>query len=503
MTLPGWLQPLPDAAGQRAIDSWAIERRDIPGLTLMERAGAGMAEIVGAQVPDGRIVVVCGGGNNGGDGLVVARLLRDAGRDVTVLLLGDPQGLKGDAAVNLRVLPGPPPEPFAAAALSGAAGVVDAVLGTGFSGTPRDSAAAVIEAINQAGADGATTIACDVPSGVDSSTGEAPGAAVRAAATVTFNAGKPGLWIHPGKAHAGAVYVVDIGIPQGYDGEPPAHGLITDAVLDEIPRRGADSNKFTVGSVLVCGGSHGLTGAPAMAALAAARAGAGYVTIAAFSSVVPALQAKLLEVMVAELEPASALEQTLDRAARAQALVLGPGLGRDEDVVNFARGLARQVERPLVLDADGLNAHAGRGETLRQRQAPTILTPHDGELARLLGADSADISAHRLARATEASQITGAVVVLKGDDTIIADPDGRVAISPGGAPALATAGTGDVLSGVIGALLAKGLDPFTAASAGVLTHLRAGRRAGEEIGVDGVIASDVIARLPRAGVREG
>ncbi len=214
MTLPEWLDPLPDAAEQRALDEWAIHERGIAGLDLMERAGTGLADLVGALVPDGRVVVVCGKGNNGGDGLVTARVLRERGREVDVLLLAEPGELKGDAATNLGRLQGAAPVGFDASRLVRAAGVVDAILGTGFAGEPREPAAGAIEAMNAASAgSGACVVACDVPSGVDASTGEVAGAAVRARATATFNAGKPGLWIEPGKTHAGEVNVIDIGIP--------------------------------------------------------------------------------------------------------------------------------------------------------------------------------------------------------------------------------------------------------------------------------------------------
>ncbi len=355
-------------------------------------------------------------------------------------------------------------------------------------------------------------IACDIPSGVDGSTGEIAGEAVRADATVSFHAGKPGLWIAPGKSHSGQVHVVDIGIPSFDQPGSPAIGLLTDAVHAAIPRRDAGSTKFSAGSVLVVGGSRGLTGAPVLASLAAARAGAGYVTVAAPASVAPALAAKLLEVMTIELpdDPDTgpkrgASRLAVERAARAQALVLGPGLGRLPAAQKFARDVATHANVPLVLDADGLNAHAADGglEQLARRDAATVLTPHAGELGRLLDVSSAEIDARRLHHVRQAAAASRAVVVLKGDDTLIADPDGRVAVSPGGAPALATAGTGDVLAGVAGAFLSKGVEPFTAACAAVSTHLRAGVLAAGDVGSEGVIAGDVIAALPRARGRSG
>ncbi len=504
-SLPGWIQPLPAAAQQRAADAWAIDEQGISSIALMERAGAGLADRVQQRVPEGHIAVVVGKGNNGGDGLVVARLLREAGREVDVLLLAPEDELSGDAATNLERLPEPGARRFDASELDGAAAIVDAVLGTGFSGEPRDPAGSAIEAINQAGAE-ATVFACDVPSGVDASTGEVSGVAVQADVTVTFAAAKPGLWISPGKSAAGEVTVVDIGIPDGAPGQASI-GLIEPRVVDGIPHRAGDSTKFAAGAVLVCGGSTGLTGAPSLACEAAMRAGAGYVTALVPASLNLIFEQRLLEVMSVPLPDSggaltqAALDAVLDRLERAQALVLGPGIGRDERTVKLVRKLARRAEIALLLDADGLNAHAGRIGSLAGRPAPTVLTPHAGELARLLDVPSAEVAAHRLDFARRAAAEAEAIVVLKGDDSLVAAPDGRTAVSRGGAPALATAGTGDVLSGVIGAYLSKGMDPFHAACAGVFVHAQAGRLAAEKIATEGVIASDVIGLLPRARVR--
>ncbi|HET9105407.1 MAG TPA: NAD(P)H-hydrate dehydratase [Solirubrobacteraceae bacterium] len=505
--LPDWLAPLPDAEQQRAIDTWAIEQCGIPGRELMEQAARGLTDLVSVRVPEGRLVVVCGKGNNGGDGLAAARLLRDRGRVVDVLLLAEPGEYRGDAAVNLERLPGAAAQAFAAGSLDGAAGIVDAVLGTGFSGVPHGAAAAAIEAISAAGRAGSEVIACDVPSGVDASTGIVQGQAVCASATATFHAGKPGLWITPGKDHAGEVTVIDIGIPA----DPPVDpliGLIGPGVLGAVPRRDRASTKFAAGNVMVCGGSLGLTGAPCLAAEAAMRAGAGYVTALVPASLNIVFELALREVMSVPLPDAegalqpAAAATVLERLQRADALVLGPGLGRTPETQRLTRELARAAPVPLLLDADGLNAHAGAVESLAARQAPTVLTPHAGELARLLEIDSEAVASARLSRVREAAARSGAIVVLKGDDTIIAEPGGRLAISAGGAPALATAGTGDVLSGVTGAFLATGLEPFTAACAAVHLHLRAGQLAARTIGAEGVIAGDVIAALPAARAGE-
>jgi len=509
--LPDWLTPLLDAETMRGVDRWAIEDQGVQSLELMERAGAGVTRIVERLAPDGPAVVVCGKGNNGGDGLVVARLLREAGRSVTVVCAVPSEDFAGDARVNLERLPGEPPIELtedrarAEQALGKASVIVDALLGTGFQGEPRGTVGEAIEATNAARA---PVVSVDVPSGVYASTGVASGAAVRATVTATFHADKPGLWIAPGKTHAGVVETIEIGIPRGWPGETTI-GLIAPSVFGRLPRRGPSSTKFISGHVLIAGGSRGLTGAPRMAAHAAMRAGAGYVTALVPESLQPILAtAGPPELMTKGLPDdgdggltAAGVEEVLEASKRGGALALGPGLGRSSGAVAFARELARQAEVALVLDADGLNAHAGRLGELRARSAPTVLTPHAGELGRLLQLGSEEIERERLRHVRAAAERAQAVVVLKGDDTLIADPSGRVAVSPGATPALATAGTGDVLTGVIAALLAAGLDPFTAAAAGVSLHAQAGREAARRQGAaEGVVASDVIAALPAARV---
>jgi NAD(P)H-hydrate epimerase len=331
---------------------------------------------------------------------------------------------------------------------------------------------------------------------------------VRAHATATFAAAKPGLWIMPGKDYAGTVRVIDIGIPAGAPVDP-AVGLIRDDILDLIPRRARVSTKFTSGHVLVAGGSRGLTGAVCLAAEAAMRAGAGYVTACVPAGLEPIFEARLLEVMTRGLpdsagaHTAAGVQAVIEEAQRrGGALIVGPGLSRSPDAVAFARKLAADASVPAVVDADGLNAHAGAITTFAARSAPTILTPHAGELGRLLQLPSSDVEAQRLRHVREAASTAHAIVVLKGDDTLVAAPDGRVAVSPGGTPALATAGTGDVLSGIVGALLAKRMDPFAAACAAVRLHVRAGLLAAQRrSGPDGVVAGDVVDALPEALAR--
>jgi NAD(P)H-hydrate epimerase len=535
--LPEWCLPLPDAEAMRAIDRWAIDEQGVPSLDLMERAGIGVARAVEQLASDGPVTVLCGKGNNGGDGLVAARLLRDAGRKVDVLTAGPPDELKGDARENLLRLPGAAPVQmdFAGAGsfpsvsdagaeastvdgpsvvggvglLHRSAAIVDALLGTGFAGEPRG---VIAEAIDAANACGVPVLSVDVPSGVDASTGVVCARAVRAAITVTFHAAKPGLWIHPGKAHAGEVRTLDIGIPRG---APAAAGigLIERSVLRLLPHRGAASTKFSSGHVLVAGGSRGLTGAPRMAAHAAMRAGAGYVTACVPASVQMILAAGgLPELMTRGLPDedgslvVAGVDAVLEAAQRGGALALGPGLGGALGAFAFTRELARRAPVPTVIDADGLNAHAGRLGELSRREAPTVLTPHAGELGRLLELPSEEVERERLRHVRAAAELSRAVVVLKGDDTLVADPTGSgvVAVSMGDSPGLATAGTGDVLTGVIAALLAQGLPAFAAAAAGVQLHAAAGRLAAQTVGsADSVIASDVIAALPFARAEVG
>jgi NAD(P)H-hydrate epimerase len=509
VTLPDWLDPLWEAAEMRAADKHAIEEAGVPSLDLMERAGAGLARVVAEAAGDGPIRVVIGKGNNGGDGLVVARLLRDEGRQVDVLAVGNPDELQGDAQANLDRLPGDVPLDFEPSRLEGSSVIVDAMLGTGFEGEPREPIAGAIRAINEAravrgsaaGASAPVVVACDVPSGVNASTGEVIGDAVHADTTASFHGPKTGLYVEPGKTHAGHVEVIEIGIPRSAPA-PTKAGLISERVLDLIPPRERGGNKFKSGTVVVAGGAAGMTGAPTMAALSAMRTGAGYVQLVVPKPAETVIDLRLMEAMVHGVPDADGAhteegaDKVLELAERAGAIVLGPGIGRSEGAVGFARRVARDVGVPLLIDADGLNAHAEELGLLAQRKAPTVLTPHDGELGRLLGIESSEVGEHRIANARKVAEAANAIVVLKGDDTLVVPPEGPIAVSPGATPALATAGTGDVLSGLIGALLSKEMDPFEAACAGVLAHARAGRAAAERHGADHVVAGDVIDALP-------
>jgi NAD(P)H-hydrate epimerase len=437
---------------------------------LMERAGRAVADEVRRRYPQARAVtVVCGGGSNGGDGRVAALVLGDAGLDVRLV-----EAPRDDEAESPEL--GTPDV------------VVDALFGTGFSGAPRGAASRLIEAVN---ALGASVIAVDVPSGVDASTGAVAGPAVRAEVTVTFAGRKIGLAVAPGRFHAGEVVVADIGLAAG----ETALRRTLPALLREVPLRGAEANKYSAGAVVVVGASPGMTGAICLTAEAALRADAGYVSVVAPASSTPILEVRLLEpVKHAAREDANgllvpeALDLVVAQAKRARAVVLGPGIGRSDGVRALVRELLQTLEVPVVVDADAL-----AGLAPEQWRPPVVLTPHAGELARLLGTDSFRVEAQRLEAVRACAERFGCVTLLKGPDTLVADAGGRVVVADHGPPSLATAGTGDVLSGIIGAFLAKGLDPALAAATAATAHGLAAQRAPQQ---PGLVASDLLALLP-------
>jgi hydroxyethylthiazole kinase-like uncharacterized protein yjeF len=493
--LPGWLDPLYDPEEMRAADRFAMEQRGILELELAEKAGAGLAAAAADLAGAGPVRVVVGPGNNGGDGLVAARLLREAGREVDVLAPLALDGLGGVPRTNLDRLPGPAPRPFDPAALVGSGAIVDALLGTGFEGAVREPLAGVIAGIN---ASDAPVVAADVPSGVNAATGEVEGLAVRAGVTTTNHAPKIGLYVAPGSRHAGAVRVVDIGIPRGAPGAGVA-GLISRRVLRLVPPRPPSGSKH--GVVLVAGGARGSTGAPSMAAMAAMRAGAGYVRVAVPASAAPTVDLRLLEALIHGLEEEegrhveAGARTVAGLAAEAGSVVLGPGL--DPTSGAFTRAVGLSVAAPMVIDVDGLLAYPSP-ESLAERPGPTVLIPDPAGLERLLGTAREEVEARRLASARALADRSGAVVVLEGDGTIVAAPGGLVALGLGASGALATNGTGYVLAGLVGALLSKGMDPFPAAAAAVLARATAGELAAARVGEDHTVAGDVIEALPRA-----
>jgi NAD(P)H-hydrate epimerase len=496
---PG-LSPLLDAAALREADRRAAEEHAMPSVLLMERAGLAAAVEAQAAFPGiGAALVLVGKGNNGGDGMVIARHLAEAGWEVEVAAPGGEPPSTPDAATMTAIAAslGIAADPFAPSARAGGRLVVDALLGTGSQGAPRGEIGAAVEWI--AGC-GAPVLAVDVPSGVDADTGRVPGAAVRADLTVTFHGDMVGLRVAPGSAHAGRVVVADIGIPSAV-AVAPAAWLAGHGAVAAVPPKAAGADKYAAGAVLVVAGSPGLTGAASMAARATLRAGAGLTVVAVPATVQPAVAAHLLEVMCAPLPDddghlsETSVERVVAEARRATALAIGPGLGRAEGTGAALERILAEVALPAVVDADGLWHLGDRPERLAGRAAPTVLTPHAGEAARLLGVERAEVEAGRLEAGRELAARAGAVAVLKGPGTLIAAPGGEVCVSAGGSPALATAGTGDVLTGTVAAFLAKGVDPFAAATAAVAAHARAGELAGRG---DGTIASDVLEALPEA-----
>jgi hydroxyethylthiazole kinase-like uncharacterized protein yjeF len=464
-------------------------------LELMERAGSAVAEVILRRHPEAASFAVwCGGGANGGDGLVVARKLQETGKAVQVRLAAGEETLPGDAGENLRRAR-EAGVPFGDGV--GADVVVDALFGTGFRGAPRREAGAVIDELN---ALGAAVVAVDVPSGVDASSGEVAGAAVEAELTVTFHGPKVGVVVAPGRFHAGDVEVADIGLAPA----ETQHGRVSEGVLDAVPRRGLRDNKYSAGSVLVVGGSTGLTGAPSLTSEAAMRAGAGIVTACVPASLNLVFEQRLLEVMTrpcADEEgtmTVEAADTVLDAAERATAVALGPGLGRTDATRALVGFLLDRLDKPVVLDADGLWAVAGHLDWVFLRDRPTVLTPHAGELARLLGRTSDWVSARRLHAVQAGADEVGAVVLLKGIDTLVAAPGRGVLACDLGSPGLATAGTGDVLTGIVAAFLAKGMDARLAAAAAAAAGGRAATLAGERHGEAGMIARDVVESLSLA-----
>ena len=447
-------EPLYTAAEMRAAEErYAGYPDSVP--ELMERAGTAVAREAMLAFPAARrFACVCGGGSNGGDGRVAARVLREA-------------GLEADDTTDV----------------DGYDVVVDALFGTGFSGEPRPEAASLVGRINDVDA---AVVSVDLPSGVDASTGEVVGAAVDADLTVTFHAPKLGLVVAPGRFHVGRVVVADIGL----DVVPTEHSRATTDVLRSVPLRRDGDTKYTSGAVLVVGGQPGMTGAAALTARAAFRADAGYVALAVPDESLPVVETLLLEAVKTGWRDDSAVEAIAGLAERAGALAIGPGLGRGEARRVLVRELLERLELPAVVDADALFEL----EPV-ERDAPTVLTPHAGELARLLGTDSSWVDAHRLTAARKAAERFDAVVLLKGPDTIVAAPEGGVVVSDWGPPALATAGTGDVLTGIVAAFLAKGLEPAVAAAAGAVAHGRAAELAPRRAGL---VASDLLDAIPLA-----
>jgi NAD(P)H-hydrate epimerase len=499
--------PLLSAEQMRCLDRHTIETLGVPGELLMECAGRVVAAEVLSELSRGNSVwVVCGAGNNGGDGLVVARHLHLLGIPVRIVWVGDPKRLHGDPAVNWKRAQAVG-IPVAAARWHPQPGdvLVDAIFGTGLDREVAGPAAAAIRKLC-ASRPACRVVAVDLPSGLHADSGQPLGCAVEADVTVTLGLPKLGLALEPGRSHAGRIVVGRIGIADQAPGfERTAELWTRRAAAARLPSRPEAGHKGSFGHVLVVAGSEGKTGAAALAAEGAARAGAGLVTIACPESTNPVLEVKCTEAMTAPVPETAAHgfsfaaeKPILDLVAARDAVAAGPGIGRGDETLALMRSLARKIERPLVLDADGLLAFSDAAALLKARAAPTILTPHPGEAAALLACSPAEINRDRLAAARTLAGETGAVVVLKGAATVTAEPGGRCVVNASGGPILATGGTGDVLTGVIGGLLAQGVGAFEAGALGAFLHGWAADRLSARLGSSGVLAGDLAAEIPAA-----
>lgn len=510
------------AAEARGLDERTIASGAATGEALMERAGQGVADAITEHLGHPlawHVLVLCGAGNNGGDGFVAARHLRGMGASVSVALLVPRDRVRSDARTHLErmekagLMAADASTPAALEALvAGRAWdvAIDAMLGTGARVPLVGMIAEGAAALARLRAGGTRIVAVDLPTGVSADTGAAVEGAVHAHLTVTFGSPKHGHILHPGSTLRGGLEVVDIGLLP-----PEAEGvqwLDAASVAAWLPRRDPRAHKGTAGRVLIVGGAAGMTGAALLAARGAYRMGAGYVRACVPASVTDSMLAALPELMavacgetVSRSLAASAEAEVLEEAARCGAVALGPGLSRDPRSARLARALIAKVTVPLVIDADALHAVSPAAGTLppllSARRPETVLTPHVGEMARLLELPAADIEARRIDVAAECARAWGAVVLLKGAPTAIASPDGRVSVSPAGNPAMATAGMGDVLTGAIAALLAQRAPAYEAAAAAAFVHGVAGDRAAAEIGTAGLLATDVADRLPGALTR--
>jgi NAD(P)H-hydrate epimerase len=518
--------PVLTAEEMRRADARTIETIGLPGAVLMENAGAAVASLIAARFAGARrVVVLCGRGNNGGDGFVVTRRL---GVRAEAVLLGRRGDVQGDAALHLGVLERSGGRwlevadegawGIFAARLEDADLIVDAVLGTGLRAAPSGLPALAIGAINGRLDAGVPVVAVDLPSGLPSDGGGSEWPSARATVTVTFAAPKRGHVLPPACDSVGELVVADIGIPAAVlaASEPSLFLLEDRDAAGAFPPRRRGSHKGDFGHVLIVAGSIGKTGAAILAAGGALRSGAGLVTVATPSPCLPLVAAARAELMTEPLPATvdgglaeSGLERLLALAGERDAVVVGPGLGQQPETVALLRAFVRACPVPTVIDADGLNALvAGDGGRIAldawQREAPTVLTPHPGEMARLVGRSTREVQAERPQAALALARRTGAIVVLKGERTLVAEPGGRAAVTATGNPGMATGGSGDVLAGVVGALLAR-QGALLSATAAVVVHGRAGDRVARERGEEGMTAGDIVEALPAAieSVRRG
>ncbi|AEE97027.1 bifunctional ADP-dependent NAD(P)H-hydrate dehydratase/NAD(P)H-hydrate epimerase [Mahella australiensis] len=503
------------AQQMRSIDRTAIERYGIPGIVLMENAALAVVNRVMRRIQhhnDRRAAIVCGGGNNGGDGLAVARHLHQHGLNVKLYLLTNSSKFKGDAAVNFNIIKnsGVPymqlDDEYALhefyADIKNTDVIIDAIFGTGIKGEVTDLSADVINAINESSG---YVISVDMPSGINSDTGEVCGCAVIADETVTFVLPKIGQIVYPGKKHVGRLSIADICIPRAaIDDEDISAGYIT---VDDIalPVREADSHKGDYGHVLVVGGSVGFSGAPIMAAKAAMRSGAGMVTAVVPYGIYNAAAASAQEVMIKPVTDdgvgrisAKALADILTLAQKADVMVIGPGMQVYDEIFCILRNIIDSIDIPIIVDADGLNAIAQQKDLLKNSKGNIILTPHPGEMSRLTGLPIGQIQCQRIDIARDFARQHNVVMVLKGAATVTACPSGWTYINSTGNAGMATAGSGDVLTGVIAAMACQYRCFDKASYIGAFIHGLAGDKAVENKGMHGLVAGDIIEMIPAA-----
>ncbi|MBM3212060.1 NAD(P)H-hydrate dehydratase [Candidatus Poribacteria bacterium] len=501
------------AEEMRNIDQQTIQKIGIPGIVLMENAGIGVVNAIEKKYGLKKISIFVGKGNNGGDGLVVARHLLNKGYPVKTYIISDPNAFTGDALINLKIAQNMNlPLDFVLSELelekhkenmAGSELLVDAIFGTGLRGPVRGFSASVIEFVNSLAK---PIVAIDLPSGLDANTGKVEGSCIKASLTVTMALPKRGLLLYPGASYTGELQVVDISIP----GSIIESQGITISLLQAsdaiklLPDRPQDAHKGTFGRAFILAGSVGFTGAAALTSEAALRVGAGLVTLGIPKSLNPIMEVKLTEVMTKPLPETeymtlatNAKEEIMKNLENADILAIGPGLSRNSETASLIQILSKEVQIPKVIDADGLNALSDNRSILKELAPKTILTPHPGEMARLLGSTILQVQSDRIGIAQSFAKENGVVLVLKGAPTVISDPQGNVFVNTTGNPGLASGGTGDVLTGAITGFLAQGLDAFDAAVLGVYVHGLAGDLAEMVYGNAGMLAQDVIHQLPK------
>jgi NAD(P)H-hydrate epimerase len=506
------------AAEMQEMDRQTIESHGIPGLELMEKAGQGATRVLLDQFGDrvkAGVGIVCGKGNNGGDGFVIARCLAQKGIDVSVYLLAKTAALKGDAASNCERLASldigiveiPDEDTFSKfkPRLSNHGLLVDAILGTGLTSDVSGLFKTVINFINALNRTGIAVFAVDIPSGLNADTGQPCGACIRAQSTATFGLAKIAHFTYPGAGYTGSLEIIDIGIPGAVvQAVGPKQYLLTSAqIRNYLQPRSADTHKGRTGHLLVIAGSPGKTGAAAMTAMSAMRAGAGLVTLGIAESLNPILETQVLEVMTAPLPEiqngalgTSAFENIKKMEAGKTCLAIGPGIGQAGETQNLVNKIIRQSRIPVVIDADGLNNIAGQTQLLKSLKPPTVLTPHPGEMARLIDITPAEVQQNRLQCAREFATNFKVHIVLKGAATVIAHPDGSAYINPTGNPGMASGGMGDVLTGVLAGFITQGFTPEAAAHASVYLHGAAADTLSKTIGPIGYLAGEVMNAIP-------